>query len=196
VVTKFGLTKEQTTKIEKYIFKMLEFNNHTNIIGKSTLKNVWERHIADCLQLSHFMPEKKSKIFDIGTGGGLPGVPLSIIGYSNVFMVDSVGKKIDFIRDIIKELALSAKTEKKRIEKVNIGKADLVVSRALAPLNKLLFYTTFISNQKTTSLFLKGRNAYKEIEEAKKNFKFSFEIFKSVTSQEGSVLKIKNIQKM
>ena len=194
VVSKFGLTKTQVSKIERYVLEMFEFNKHTNIVGRSTLENVWERHIADSLQLSLFISKKKFKIFDLGTGGGLPGIPLSVLGYDNVFMVDSVGKKIDFVRGVIKLLSLSAKTQKKRIEQLNIGKADLIVSRALAPLNKLLSYSLLHSNKNTTSLFLKGRNVYNEIEMAKKNFYFNFQTFKSISSKEGCVLKIKNIK--
>ena len=193
VINRFELTKTQTKKIEKFISEMFEFNKHTNIVGKSTLENVWERHIADSLQLSQFISEKKSKVFDLGTGGGLPGVPLSVLGYKNIFMVDSVGKKVDFVRSVVKLLSLSAKTQKKRIEKLDIGKADLIVSRALAPLNKLLFYSLLHSNKNTTSLFLKGRSVYNEIEMAKKNYHFNYEIFKSVSSEEGCVLKIKNL---
>ncbi len=194
VINKFELTKTQTNKIERFVLEIFEFNKHTNIIGKSTLENIWERHIADSLQLSFFISQKKSKVFDLGTGGGLPGIPLSVIGYDNVFMIDSVGKKIDFVRNIIKLLSLSAKTQKKRIEKLDIGKADLIVSRALAPLNKLLSYSLLHSNKNTTSLFLKGRNVYNEIEMAKKNFYFNFETFKSISSEEGCILKIKNIK--
>ena len=194
VISRFDLTKTQIKKIERFVLEMLEFNKHTNIVGKSTLENVWERHIADSLQLSLFISKKKSKIFDLGTGGGLPGIPLSVLGYNNVFMIDSVGKKIDFVRGVIKLLSLSAKTQKKRIEKLEIGKADLIVSRALAPLNKLLSYSLLHSNKNTTSLFLKGRNAYNEIEIAKKNFNFSLETFKSISSKDGCVLKIKNLK--
>ena len=194
VISRFKLTKTQIKKIEIFILEMFEFNKHTNIVGKSTLENVWERHIADSLQLSLFISKKKSKVFDLGAGGGLPGVPLSVLGYSNIFMIDSVGKKIDFVRGVIKLLSLSAKTQKKRIETLDIGKPDLIVSRALAPLNKLLSYSLLHSNKKTTCLFLKGRNVYNEIEIAKKNFYFNFKIFKSISSEEGCVLKIKNIK--
>ena len=194
VISKFNLTKTQIKNIERFVLEIFEFNKHTNIVGKSTLENFWERHIADSLQLSLFIYNKKSKIFDLGTGGGLPGIPLAIIGYSNIFMVDSVGKKIDFVRGVIKLLSLSSKTQKKRIEKLDIGKADLIVSRALAPLNTLLSYSLLHSNKNTTSLFLKGRNVYKEIQIAKKNFNFSLETFESLSSEEGRILKIKNIK--
>ena len=194
VIQKFKLTTLQSEQIEKYILELVEFNKHTNLVGKSTLKNIWERHVADSLQLSFFIAKKNLKIFDLGTGGGLPGIPLSILGYQNIFMIDSVGKKIDFIRSVIKKLSLSAKTEKKRIEKLKIGRADLIISRALAPLHRLLSYSLLLSNINTTSLFLKGRSVYNEIEMAKKNYNFNYEVFKSVSSKEGCVLKIKNLK--
>ena len=100
-------------------------------------------------------------------------------------MIDSVGKKIDFIRDIIKKLSLSAKTEKKRIENLNIGKADLIVSRALAPLNKLLSYSLFLSNKNTTCLFLKGRSVYNEIEMARKNSLSVMKLLKASALKKG-----------
>ena len=68
-----------------------------------------------------------------------------------------------------------------------------IISRALAPLHRLLSYSLLLSNKNTTSLFLKGRSVYNEIEMAKKNYHFNYEIFKSVSSEEGCVLKIKNL---
>ena len=59
VINFFDLTKTQIKKIERFILEMFEFNKHTNIVGKSTIENVWERHIADCLQLSKFISKKK-----------------------------------------------------------------------------------------------------------------------------------------
>ena len=194
VIEKFGLTTLQSEQIEKYISELIKYNKHTNLVGKSTLKNIWERHVADSLQLSFFIAKKNLKIFDLGTGGGLPGIPLSILGYQNIFMIDSIGKKIDFIRSVIKKLSLSAKTEKKRIENLNIGRADLIISRALAPLHKLLSYSLLLSNKNTTSLFLKGRNVYNEIDMAKENYNFNYKVFKSVSSEEGCVLRIKNLK--
>ena len=79
VINRFKISEAQIRLIDIYVLEMFKFNKHTNLIGKSTLKNVWERHIADSLQLSFFIANKKSKIFDLGTGGGLPGIPLSIM---------------------------------------------------------------------------------------------------------------------
>ena len=109
-------------------------------------------------------------------------------------MVDSVKKKTDFVRKIIKELSLTAKIQNKRIEKLPTSQHDIIVSRALAPLIKLLTYARTYSNKNTTLLFLKGRNATSEIDIASKVYFFEFEKIKSLSSDDGCVLKINNIR--
>ena len=195
VILYFNLSKNQVEKIEFFISQIINYNKHTNLVGKSTIENIWERHVLDCLQLSKHINEKKLKIFDIGTGAGLPGVLLSIICYKNFLMVDSVKKKTDFIKGVVKELTLSARVQNKRIEKVKGVKQDIIVSRALAPLSKLLTYALLHSEKNTTLLFLKGRSVNNEIEIAMKNFDFDFKKFESVSSGDGCILQINNFIK-
>jgi 16S rRNA (guanine527-N7)-methyltransferase len=195
VILYFNLSKNQVEKIEFFISQIINHNKHTNLVGKSTIENFWNRHVLDCLQLSKHINEKKLKIFDIGTGAGLPGILLSIIGYKNVLMVDSVKKKTDFIKGVVKELTLSAKVQNKRIEKVKGVKQDIIVSRALAPLSKLLTYALLHSEKNTTLLFLKGRSVNSEIETAMKNFDFDFKKFESMSSEDGCILQINNFIK-
>ena len=91
-------------------------NKITNLVGKSTLNNAWDRHICDSLQLSPFIKNKKSSILDMGTGAGLPGIALAIIGYTNITMVDSKTKKISFVEHALSKLNLQAKTVNERLE--------------------------------------------------------------------------------
>ena len=194
IVSYFNLNKKQVEKIDFFITSIINFNQHTNLIGKSTIENIWDRHVLDCLQLTKYINNKKLKILDLGTGAGLPGILLSIVGYQNVLMVDSIKKKTDFVKKTIKELSLSAKVQNKRIEKAPISQHDIIVSRALAPLTKLLTYARMYSNKNTTSLFLKGRNAINEIDIAAKVYFFEFEKIKSLSSDDGCILKINNIR--
>ena len=194
VIKFFGINKSQINDIEYFLLSISEYNKHTNLVGKSSLVNVWDRHVADSLQLSQYIIDKQSKIIDLGTGAGLPGVLLSIMGFHNVLMIDSVRKKTDFVKSIIKKLSLPAKIQNKRIEKVSAGNQDVIVSRALAPLKNLLTYSLLHSKKNTTSLFLKGRSVNDEIEIAKKNFFFDFKIFKSISEGDGCILQIKNIK--
>ena len=194
IVSEFVLNKTQVEKIDFYLSSIIEHNKHTNLVGKSTIENIWNRHVLDCLQLTKYIINKKLKILDLGTGAGLPGVLLSIVWYQKVLMVDSVKKKTDFVRKIIKELSLTAKIQNKRIERPPTSQHDIIVSRALAPLVKLLNYARMYSNKNTTSLFLKGRNATTEIDIASKAFFFEFEKINSLSSDDGCVLKINNIR--
>ena len=194
IVSEFVLNKTQVEKIDFYLSSIIEYNKHTNLVGRSTIENIWDRHVLDCLQLTKYINNKKLKILDLGTGAGLPGVLFSIVGYQKVLMVDSVKKKTDFVRKIIKELSLTAKIQNKRIENPPTSQHDIIVSRALAPLVKLLTYARMYSNKNTTSLFLKGRNAISEIDIAAKVYFFEFEKIKSLSSDDGCVLKINNIR--
>jgi 16S rRNA (guanine527-N7)-methyltransferase len=193
IVSEFVLNKTQVDKIDFYLSSIIEHNKHTNLVGKSTIEDIWNRHVLDCLQLTKYIINKKLKILDLGTGAGLPGILFSIVGYQKVLMVDSVKKKTDFVRKIIKELSLTAKIQNKRIEKSPTSQHDIIVSRALAPLVKLLTYARMYSNKNTTSLFLKGRNVTSEIDIASKVYFFEFEKIKSISSDDGCVLKINNI---
>jgi 16S rRNA (guanine527-N7)-methyltransferase len=194
IVSEFVLNKTQVDKIDFYLSSIIKYNKHTNLIGKSTIENIWDRHVLDCLQLTKHITNKKLRILDLGTGAGLPGVLLSIAGHQKVLMVDSVKKKTDFVRKIIKDLSLTAKIQNKRIEKPPTSQHDIVVSRALAPLVKLLTYARMYSNKNTTSFFLKGKNAISEIDIASKEFFFEFEKIKSLSSDDGCILKINNIK--
>ena len=194
IVSEFVLNKTQVDKLDFYLSSIIKHNKHTNLIGKSTIENIWDRHVLDCLQLTKHIANKKLRILDLGTGAGLPGVLLSIAGHQKVLMVDSVKKKTDFVRKIIKDLSLTAKIQNKRIEKPPTSQHDIVVSRALAPLVKLLTYARMYSNKNTTLLFLKGKNAISEIEIASKKFYFEFEKINSLSSDEGCILKINNIK--
>ena len=193
VISEFNLNRTQVEKIDFFITSLVNYNKHTNLIGKSTLDNFWDRHILDCLQLTKHINNKKLKIIDLGTGAGLPGILLSIFGYQRVLMVDSVKKKTDFVRSIINELSLPSKILNKRIEKPPITQHDIIVSRALAPLIKLLTYARMYSNKNTTSFFLKGRNVNNEINIAMKKFFFDIEKIESLSSGDGCILQIKNI---
>ena len=194
-IKKFDLNKKQTKQIEIFLEELSIKNKLTNLVGKSTILNSWDRHICDSLQIISHIKDKNSKIIDIGSGAGIPGVLLSIIGCTNVLMVDSARKKTDFIKNIISTLNISANVSNSRIENLITSPAKYIVSRALAPLHKLISYSLLLSNKDTSLLFLKGRNVNKEIYEAKKQYKFKFKIFKSITVGGGFVLKINDFKK-
>ena len=191
----FNLSNTQSTKIFKFLNLLKNYNLKTNLVGKSTLVNPLISHILDSIQISNFINNRHAKIVDLGTGAGLPGVVLSIYGYINLSLVDSNSKKINFLKKASKELNLSLNIINSRIENLSNKKFDYIISRALANLDKLLFYSSMLSHKKTKLIFLKGLKLNEEIKEAERNWKIFYSINKSLSDPRGQVISIKNFYK-
>ena len=196
IIKKYNLSKRQVGLIDTYLEDLNKTNQNINLVGSSTLNNPWDRHINDSLQLSMFILNKRSSIIDLGTGAGLPGLILTIYGYSNVLLIDSKLKKIKFIRDYSTKNKLSVKTSCSRVESLKDQKFDFVVSRAFASLSQTLHYSLIFSKKNTSYLFLKGRNVKNEILDAKKYFKFNYRLFESQSNGGGYIVKINGFTKL
>ena len=94
----YKIKKNQLKLIEDFKEEIIAFNKHTNIIGQSTLKDFWTRHVLDSLQLTELIPNRNSSILDMGTGAGIPGLFLAINNFTNVSLVDANLKKIEFLK--------------------------------------------------------------------------------------------------
>ena len=196
VIKKYNLSRKQIDLIDSYILKLTKSNQIHNLVGPSTIDVVWDRHINDSLQLSEFITKKNSSIIDLGTGAGLPGAILHIIGYTNILLIDSKMKKINFIKEFAYEQNLEIKTICTRVEKIKNQKFDFIICRAFAPLIKLLDYSRFFNKKNTSLLFLKGRSVKKEIDVAKNSFSFEYDLYPSKSIGEGFVLKINKYKKL
>ena len=146
--------------------------------------------------MSEFILKKNASIIDLGTGAGLPGVILHIFGHSNILLIDSKMKKINFIKEFALEQNLEIKTICTRVEKIKNQKFDFIICRAFAPLAKLLDYSRFFTKKNTSLLFLKGRSVKKEIHDAKKSFSFEYDLYPSQSEGDGYVLKINKYKKL
>ena len=196
VIKKYNLSRKQIDLIDNYILKLKKNNQIHNLVGPSTIDIAWDRHVNDSLQLSEFMLKKNASIIDFGTGAGLPGVILYIFGFTNILLIDSKMKKINFIKEFAYEQKLEIKTICTRVEKIKNQKFDFIICRAFAPLIKLLDYSRFFTKKNTSLLFLKGRNVKKEIEDAKKSFNFDYNLYPSKSEGDGFVLKISKYKKL
>jgi 16S rRNA (guanine527-N7)-methyltransferase len=135
-----GLSADQVSKFEQLGPLYAEWNEKINVISRKDIEHLYERHILHSLAIFKFVPfQKGSKILDIGTGGGFPGIPLAIMMPEVEFvLVDSIGKKINVVNEISSALGLSNITAyHARAESIK-GKFDFVVSRAVADISLLV----------------------------------------------------------
>lgn len=134
------LTEEQEKQLEKAGELYRNWNEKINLISRKDIENLYERHILNALAIAKIINFKsRTRILDLGTGGGFPGIPLAIcFPEANFVLVDSIGKKIKVIQEIVKGLGLmNVKTKNIRGEELN-GKFDFVIGRAVCPLDKFI----------------------------------------------------------
>jgi len=188
----FGVSRETYEKLTSYVDLLKTRNDQLNLIGKGTIDNIWERHIIDSIQLSkHLKPG--SKILDFGSGAGLPGLILAILGFE-VISVESIAKKCKFQQEIVDKLGLNCKIINDRIENFHVEHEIIVTARAVAALKKLFSLSQKHLTNGRTALFMKGRSYKEEISDAQKLWSFKYKAYKSITSDESVILKISELK--
>jgi len=161
----------------------LDWNSKINVISRKDTENFYTRHVLHSLAIAKFIDFKKhTKILDVGTGGGFPGIPLAIYFKDTSFtLVDSIGKKIKVVDQIIEDLEI--KNVKSKIERAeNISeKFDFIVSRAVTQLERFCPWVEqniAKSNKNEIQngiIYLKGGDLKEEIQKVSKRYNFKIE---------------------
>ncbi len=137
------LTSQQIKHFEKLMLILPRLNQRVNVISRKDIEYLEERHILHSLSIAKmFQFDSTARVLDVGTGGGFPGIPLAIMFPEASFtLVDSIGKKITLVGEIVQELGLKNVTAvNQRMELLDL-KADFVVSRAVTAFPKLHQWT-------------------------------------------------------
>ena len=208
IFKKYPLLKEQNVSRETYIdfeifVSMLQQKNKTiNIISKETCKNqaIRERHIVDSAQIIDFVDLNSNIITDIGSGGGMPGIIISIMiknqkNIAKVHLYEKSHHKSSFLRKVSRDLRLNTEVMQENIFEAQSLESGTVMARAFKPLPIILdlVYKNF-NSYKNLIVFM-GKNGEKVLEETLINWDFDFEKKKSITSEDSFLLNIKNIKK-
>lgn len=133
---------------------------------------LWQRHVANSLALVDAIPQGVD-VADVGSGAGLPGIPLAIVRPDlQVTLIDSLQRRTEFLELAVEELGLRERVTvvRGRAEEVKQG-FDVVVCRAVAPLDKLVRWTTPLFSPDGALVALKGEFAEREIQQAGKVLK-------------------------
>jgi 16S rRNA (guanine527-N7)-methyltransferase len=197
-----NVSRETLIDFEAFMSMLKQKNEEINIISKETAKNdvIRERHITDSAQIIEFIDLNSNIIIDIGSGGGLPGIIISIMIKSlknsvKVHMYEKSHHKSNFLRKVSRDLKLNTEVIQENIFEAQNLESGTIMARAFKPLPVVLDLVkkNFVS-YKNLILFM-GKNGEKVLEETLKNWDFDFEKKKSITSKDSFLLNIKNIKK-
>ena len=208
ILKKYSLLKDQNVPretlidFEQFISMLQQGNDKINIISKETAKNevIRERHIIDSAQIIEFVDLNSSIITDIGSGGGMPGIIISIMiknlkNSTKVHLYEKSHHKSSFLRKVSRDLKLNTEVMQENIFEAQNLDSGTIMARAFKPLSIILdlVYKNF-SSYKNLIVFM-GKNGEKVLEETLINWNFDFEKKKSITSEDSFLLNIKNIKK-
>ena len=189
-----GASERALADLAAYRDLLADWNQRMNLVGPATLPDFWSRHALDSAQLLPLAPGALTWA-DLGTGAGLPGVVLAILGRDrpgfHVHLVESMAKRCRFLESVVGQLGLPASVHNARAEDLDLA-VDIVTSRACAPLVRLLGYARPYFRRGATGLFLKGQDVVAEIEEATRSWDFEVEILPSLSDDRGRILRIRS----
>lgn len=191
--TVMGVSRETLERLSVYLDLLLRWQRAINLVGPATLADPWRRHLLDSAQLSHYLRADTGALYDLGSGAGLPGLVLAILGRADVHLVESDRRKAQFLKEVVRSLDLDAEVHDERIENLPVECADVVTARALAPLPRLLDLAAPLLRPSSLCLFLKGRTASDELTEARKCWRMSSQAFPSLSDPSASVLQLRDI---
>ena len=149
-----------------------DLNDKVNLISRKDFENFYLHHIIHSLSITKFeLIKDENNIIDLGTGGGLPGIPLAIYyNRKNFLLVDSIRKKISAVDKIINKInAKNISTLNNRAENLDI-KADIIICRSVSSVDNLIQLTKGLLNDEGRLILLKGGNVNKELKNISSRF--------------------------
>jgi len=195
------VSRETFCALKSYQSLLVEWQNKFNLVSSSSLADAWNRHFLDSVQLYEYIPEASQNLIDFGSGAGFPGLVLAVMSknrtpYLNVTLVESIKKKTLFLNAVKESLQINVRIENQRIENLPQKKYDVITSRALSSLTKLLEYAKPFCKKNTLCIFPKGRSYESELFDAQKKYSFTCEIKDNKISPDGKILLINNIKQL
>lgn len=186
----FTLSDHQISQFETYAELLKEWQKTINLVGPKTLDDIWGRHFLDSAQLWPLIPANSHRLVDLGSGAGFPGLVLAIMGMPEVHLIESDQRKAAFLRECARQVALPVMVHAKRLEQVNVTKADVLTARALAPLTDLLDWGQKFVSHCSIGLFPKGEKAAEELEAAQKIWHIECDLIPSITEKKASIIRV------
>ncbi len=179
--------RETSEQLRRFAAMLVDENERQNLVAKSTLDDLWRRHIDDAAQLvSH--DARSATWLDIGSGAGLPGIVIAILTGNPMILVEPRRLRAEFLRRVVEELGLDATVVQSKVETLQRLPVDIITARAVASIDRLFGMAAHLSHPGTKWVLPKGRSAHLELEEAKKTWQGDFRLEPSRTDPDAHIL--------
>ena len=195
------VSRETITSLKKYEHTLIKANKTLNLVGNSTIEDIWTRHFLDSVQVIDFINKNDNTLVDIGSGAGFPGLVLAIALKDKkiplkVKLIEKSPKKVKFLRDLINELRLDVEVVNENIlQEPKKLLEDVFIARAFKPLKIILeLIHNKAENWKKIFIFL-GKTGKNELLQVSKNWDIEYKQRVSVTSNDSTILEINKLNK-
>ena len=195
------VSRETITSLKKYEDLLIKANKTLNLVGNSTIKDIWTRHFLDSVQVIDFIDKNDKTLMDLGTGAGFPGLVLAIVSKDRkiplkIKLTEKSSKKAKFLKKLIDEFQLDTEVINKNIfEYTKKLSAEVFVARAFKPLKIFLpLIHNKVENWKKILVFL-GKTGKNELLQASKSWDIEYKQRMSVTSSDSIVVQINKLKK-
>ena len=195
------VSRETITSLKKYEHTLIKANKTLNLVGNSTIEDIWTRHFLDSVQVIDFINKNDNTLVDIGSGAGFPGLVLAIALKDKkiplkVKLIEKSPKKVKFLRDLINELRLDVEVVNENIlQEPKKLLEDVFIARAFKPLKIILeLIHNKAENWKKIFIFL-GKTGKSELLQVSKNWDIEYKQRVSVTSNDSIVIEINRLKK-
>lgn len=190
-----GVSRETLDRLCAYADLLVKWQARINLVGRSTVGDLWRRHMLDSAQLWPLLPTPTRTLVDLGSGAGFPGLVLAIMGVPDVHLVESDVRKGAFLREVARVTGAAVTVHSQRIEALEPFAADVVTARALAPVAQLLDYAAPFLGPHSQCLFLKGQNVASELTDAHKMWNMTVDSTPSKSDSAAAILRLSEVRR-
>lgn len=193
-----AVSRETLARLKIYAAMLEDWGARHNLVSRSTLADIWQRHFWDSAQLLTLLPSGKMSLVDLGSGAGFPGVVLAALLHDRqprIVLYEATQKKCRFLKAVADQLGLHLEIRCARVEAAKPEIFGVVTARALAPLDQLLAYAVRFFGKDTLGLFFKGQNVDAELTEAHKSWNMKVKQHPSRSDARGVILEIRELQR-
>jgi len=195
------VSRETIISLNKYEDFLIKANKDLNLIGNSTINQIWNRHFLDSFQVIDFIDKNDKLLADLGSGAGFPGIILAIASKDRkmsikIKLIEKSPKKVKFLKNLISALDLKVEVKLQNIfEETNLFLEDVFVARAFKPLKVILeLIHNKAKNWKKIFIFL-GKTGKDELLQASKIWDIEYKQRVSATSSDSIILEINRLRK-